>query len=585
MGSHNPKYSEKNMSCFENNMEKSAIAAILLLLYFFVFCPQPMVHSFATSSDVEDFSYLKFVRNATDLPLQKKYDYIVVGGGTAGCPLAATLSVNYSVLLLERGDIPTAYPNVLSNAGILANFMQEDDGKTPAQRFTSEDGVAFVRGRVLGGSSMINIGLYSRADSEFLKKSGIKLDMNLVNNSYEWVENTLVFRPNLSHWQSVVKDALLEAGVRPDNGLNLDHIKGTKITGTIFDNRGRRHGAVELLNKGHPKNLRVAIHAAVERILFSSKASGLSAKGIIYSDLNGRSHRALIRGKGEVILSAGAIGSPQLLLLSGVGSKSYFSSLKIPVVHPQPYVGQFMRDNPRNYITILPPFQLEPSTAQIAGITSDYYIETFSGLPFSTPAFSLFPNPTIPMTINSTFGHIVVKHPAPLSYGSLKLQSSSDVKVGPNVKFNYFAQKPDLSRCVSAVRKMGDLLKTNSLKPFKTQDLPGEEGFNFFGPSLPMNQSDVASFETFCRNTVATFWHYHGGCLVGRVVDGDLRVMGIKALRVVDGSVFKSLSPGTNPQATLMMLGRYVGLRMLEERSVCKVVDHNSTFQPYIGFL
>ncbi|KAM1553450.1 hypothetical protein EV2_006441 [Malus domestica] len=551
-------------------MENSAIAAILFLLYFFVFCPQLGVHSFATPSDIQDFSYLKFVCNATDLPLQDKYDYIVVGGGTAGCPLAATLSANYSVLLLERGDIPTAYPNVLSNAGILANFMQEDDGKTPAQRFTSEDGVAFVRGRVLGGSSMINVGLYSRADSEFLKKSGIKLDMNLVNNSYEWVENTLVFRPNLSHWQSVVKDALLEAGVRPDNGLTLDHIQGTKITGTIFDDRGRRHGAVELLNKGHPKNLRVAIHAAVERIIFSSKASGLSAKGIIYTDSNGRSHQALIRGKGEVILSAGAIGSPQLLLLSGVGPKSYLSSLKIPVVHPQPYVGQFMRDNPRHYVTILPPSELEPSTAQIAGITSDYYIETFSGLPFSTMAFSLFPNPTIPMTINSTFGHIVTKNPAPLSYGSLKLQSSYDVKVGPKVKFNYFANKADLSRCVSAVRKMGDLLKTNSLKPFKIRDLPGENGFNLFGPPLPMNQSDVASIETFCRDTVATIWHYHGGCLVGKVVDGDFRVRGIKALRVVDGSVFKSLSPGTNPQATLMMLGRHVGLRMLEERSACK---------------
>ncbi|CAB4262238.1 unnamed protein product [Prunus armeniaca] len=71
-----------------------------------------------------------------------------------------------------------------------------------------------------------------------------------------------------------------------------------------------------------------------------------------------------------------------------------------------------------------------------------------------------------------------------------------------------------------------------------------------------MNQTDNASFERFCRETTATFWHYHGGCLMGKVVDGDLRVMGINALRVVDGSTF-NLSPGTNPQATLMMLGRY----------------------------
>ncbi|CAL8990760.1 unnamed protein product [Prunus brigantina] len=117
-----------------------------------------------------------------------------------------------------------------------------------------------------------------------------------------------------------------------------------------------------------------------------------------------------------------------------------------------------MRDNPRNYITILPPFQLDASTPQIAGITSDFYIETFSGLPFSTPPCSVFPDPSFSTTINSTFGQIAYKVPGPLSYGSLRLQSSYDVKVGPNVRFNYFANPLDLARCVSATRKIGDLL-------------------------------------------------------------------------------------------------------------------------------
>ncbi|CAL2226199.1 unnamed protein product [Prunus armeniaca] len=489
-----------------------------------------------------DLSYMKFVYNSIDLPLEEVYDYIVVGGGTAGCPIAATLSANYSVLLLEKGSVPSAYPSVLRQDGVISTLTLEDDGKTPAERFTSEDGVANVRGRVLGGSSMINI--------------GIEWDMDLVSKAYQWVENTVVSPPNVSRWQSVVKEGLLEAGVRPDNGYNLNHIPGSKVTGTLFDNQGRRHGAVELLNLGNPKNLRVAVHATVERIIFSSNAPR-------------RSHQAFIRGKGEVILSAGAIGSTQLLLLSGVGPESYLSSIKIPVVHPEPYIGQFMRDNPRNYITILPPFQLDASTPQIAGITSDFYIETFSGLPFSTPPFSVFPDPSFSTKINSTFRQIAYKVPGPLSYGSLRLQSSYDVKVGPNVRFNYFANPLDLARCVSATRKIGDLLSTNSLKPFKAQDLPGIDGFNFFGPPLPMNLTDTASLETFCRDTVATFWHYHGGCLVGKVVDGDLRVKGINALRVVDGSTFK-FSPGTNPQATLMMLGRYIGVKMLKERLVCK---------------
>ncbi|RXH84592.1 hypothetical protein DVH24_032876 [Malus domestica] len=566
-------------------MEKSTTAAILLVFYIFVLCPQPGIHSLAPPSDVRDFSYLKFVRNATDLPLQEEYDYIVVGGGTAGCPLATTLSANYSVLLLERGDIPTTYPSVSTVEGILENFMLEDDGTTPLQRFVSEDGVANVRGRILGGTSMVSGGAYSRADSEFYKKSGIKLDMNLVNKSYEWVEDTIVFRPNVSQWQSVVKDALLEAGVRPDNGFTLDSVEGTKISGALFDNLGRRYGAVELLNKGHPKNLRVAIHATVERIIFSSKASDPSAKGIIYNDSNGRSHWASIRGKGEVILSAGAIGSPQLLLLSGVGPKSYLTSLKIPVVHPQPYVGKFMRDNPRSNIIILPPSPIVPTYSQIAGFTSDFDIESISGTPYSSQAYSIFPNPTIPVTINSSFGFFMVKVRGPiLSHGSLKLQSSYDAKVAPNVKFNYFAKEGDLSQCVSAMGKMRDLLKTNALKPFKTRDLPGLEGFNLFKPSLPMNQSDDASF---CRDTVATHWHYHGGCSAGKVVDGDLRVTGIKALRVVDGSIFNS-SPGTNPQATLMMLGRYACMLAFEywkKDQLARGVDHNSTFQPYIGYL
>ncbi|CAL8078569.1 unnamed protein product [Prunus armeniaca] len=545
-------------------MEKSRNSVILFLFYLSVFYPQTEVHSFATPSD-HDFGYMKFVYNATDLPSEEVYDYIVVGGGTAGCPLAATLSVNYSVLLLEKGSVPTAYPSVLHHDGILTTLTLEDNGKTPAERFTSEEGVANVRGRVLGGSSMLNFGAYSRGEKEFYAESGIEWDMDLVNTAYEWVENTIVFRPNVSRWESLVKEALLEAGVGPDNGFNLNHILGSKVTGSIFDNEGRRHGAVEFLNRADPKNVRVAVHATVERIIFSSNESSLSARGIVYSDAQGKSHKAFVRGKGEVILSAGTIGSPQLLLLSGVGPKSYLSSIKIPVVHHEPNIGQFMRDNPRYYITILPPSPLVLSGGQTVGITKDFYIETLTGPPFSSTPFSIFPHPSIRIKINSTFGHIVGKFPGPSSYGSLTLQSSSDVKVGPNVRFSYYAHPLDLARCVSGARKIGHLLRTNSLKPFKTQDLPGVEGFDFFGLPLPMNQTDNASFERFCRETTATFWHYHGGCLMGKVVDGDLRVMGINALRVVDGSTF-NLSPGTNPQATLMMLGRYAGLKMLKEK-------------------
>ncbi|XP_060669904.1 (R)-mandelonitrile lyase 3-like [Ziziphus jujuba] len=545
------------------------MGAWLLIVLSFIFHHQFEVLGLATSSD-HDFSYMNSVYNATDLPIRDEYDYIIVGGGTAGCPLAATLSANYSVLVVERGSAPSSYPMVLTADGIFGNLLQEDDGKTPAQRFTSEDGVANVRGRILGGTSMINGGFFSRADDQFYNESGINWDMDTAEEAYQWVEDTIVFHLNLSAWQSTFKDGLLEAGVTPDNGFTLQHLVGTKSSGSIFDNEGKRHGAVELLNRGVLENLKVAVEAWVERIIFSSKASGVSASGVKYSDSQGKTHTALVRDGGEVILSAGAIGSPQLLLLSGVGPFANLSSQGISVVLENPDVGNHMADNPRNNVNIVVPFGLDPSIPQVAGITNEFnYLESSSSIiPFSFPQpFSLFPNGTSPLELSVVF--IVDKFAGPLSSGSLWLVSSADVKVSPAVRFNYFEDPEDLARCVRGMRLVGDMLKTSSMQGFKFEDLEGAEGFKFLGPALPINQSDDASMEEFCRSTVTTIWHYHGGCLVGKVVNGDLKVVGTNSLRVVDSSIFNS-SPGTNPQATLMMIGRYIGLRILQEREAAK---------------
>ena len=242
--------------------------------------------------------------------------------------------------------------------------------------------------------------------------------------------------------------------------------------------------------------------------------AGISARGVRYTDSNGRSHRAFVRGKGEVILSAGAIGSPQLLLLSGVGPQSYLSSLKIPVVYPQPHTGNFMYDNPRNFINILSPFPLEPSTVKIVGITDHFYVETISSGPISSIPFSIFPDPTKHIEINSSWGLLCIKLEGPLSYGALKLQSSSDVKTGPSVRFNYYADPLDLAYCVSGVKLIRELLNTESLKAYKVQVSSSTKAYKFYGPTLPTNETDDASFEQFCRDTVSTYWHFHGGCLV-----------------------------------------------------------------------
>lgn len=118
-----------------------------------------------------------------------------------------------------------------------------------------------------------------------------------------------------------------------------------------FDSSGRRHTAADLLNYAKPSKIQVSVHASVEIILLATSSvsdnSQLSAIGLLYRDGLGRYHYAMVSDNGEVILSAGALSSPQLLLLSGVGSRPYLSSWGIPLAHHLPYVGQFLYDNPR----------------------------------------------------------------------------------------------------------------------------------------------------------------------------------------------------------------------------------------------
>ncbi|KAK3026965.1 hypothetical protein RJ639_040817 [Escallonia herrerae] len=513
-------------------------------------------------------NYRNSILDATDISPEEEYDYIVVGGGTAGCPLAATLSSNHSVLLLERGGRPDAYPDVLTTEKLMANLYETNDKDSPAQPFTSEDGMPNLRGRVLGGTSMINFGLYSRADDDFYAKSGIKWDMGVVKKAYEWVEESVVFGTDkLTTWETSLRDALLESNIGPDNGFTLDHVVGAKVTGSTFDETGRRHGAVELLNKANPGNLQVIVNAAVERLDFSaSESSDLSAVGVTYRDSNGETHHARVRQKGEVILSAGDLGSPQLLLLSGVGPQPHLTSLNITIVHDQPFVGQYMYDPPRNGFNLVTPFTMSEFGNHAVGISRDgFTINGFSTVvPFFSPVSQLFfPDPSPP--INLSVVSITTKITRPQSSGSLQLVSATNISVNPIVRFNYFTNPGDLSQCSNVIRYVAKMISTPSMEAYKFQGLGGERSFHFVGTFLAENESRSETLESMCHKTLRSLYHHYGGCTVGKVVDGDLKALGIKALRIVDASIF-AISPGTNPQATLMMLGRYVGLKIKQQR-------------------
>ena len=146
------------------------------------------------------------------------------------------------------------------------SLLQTDEFSSTAQRFVSEDGIPNLRGRVLGGSSAVNGGFYSRASKKFIEKVG--WDVGLVRDAYEWVESKIVFKPELTPWQTVMRLSLLEAGLQPDNGFTFEHIQGTKVSGTIFDEHGKRHSSADLLLAGNPENITVLFNATVKDVIF-----------------------------------------------------------------------------------------------------------------------------------------------------------------------------------------------------------------------------------------------------------------------------------------------------------------------------
>ncbi|KAF5789501.1 putative (R)-mandelonitrile lyase [Helianthus annuus] len=549
-------------------------------LFYLVICVglQLKVVCFLQPNSLPDESYLGFTHEATDFFPAEEYDYIIVGGGTAGCPLAATLSEKYSVLLLERGGVASSDPDILHENRSLNPLLYANHDDSPAQNFFSEDGVFNTRGRVLGGSSMINFGFYSRADDYFYQNSGIEWDMSAVKSAYEWVENSIVTRTDrLRRWQASTYNAFVEAGVAPDNGFILDHVQGTKIGGSTYDDSGRRHGAVELISKANPENLRVVIHATVDRVLFSS-SNNLAAVGVKYHDSKGTQHEVHVKRGGEVILSAGAIGSPQLLLLSGLGPESSLSSQKIPVVRDLPFVGQFMADNPRNGVNLLVPVRLPDVGVRVAGITEiGPYVES-TAVPRVSSIIPFIPFLDLIPPVNLSVVVVGGKVSRPKSTGSLNLASSVDVTVSPKVRFNYYSRTEDILQCGNLVEILRKVLETQAMEEYKFPSILVPNYFAYIGPSLPEDSSDQESIAIFCRKTLSTFWHMHGGCLVNKVVDSRLKVIGVDSLRVVDASTFFN-SPGTNPQATIMMLGRYIGEKILNERATISFFEQLKTHQ------
>jgi choline dehydrogenase len=506
------------------------------------------------------------------------YDYVIVGAGSAGCVLANRLSEDpqTTVLLLEAGEtderqeihIPAAFPKLFGTS-VDWGYTTEAEPHLDARK------LYWPRGKMLGGSSSLNAMIYirgNRADYDRWRDQG--------NDGWGYDQALSYFKKaenqergaSLFHgvggplnvmdrpYTNPLSQAFVEAGVELGFERN-DDFNGAAQEGfgayQVTQKQGRRHSAaVAYLHPARSRpNLTVQTQALVTRIVFE----GTRAVGVAYAKGGVEEQVGVNR---EVILSGGAINSPQVLLLSGVGPADHLRRLNIGVVADVPGVGRHLQDH--LYVRVS---YACTQPVSLAGLETqenlDTYIHDQSG-PFTsnlgeTGAF-VKSTPTagepdlqyhfIPALLGVTppAGHFFTIGPTlvcPQSEGYLVLRST-DPTHRPAIFANYLERDADLRVLVEGIKLARRLGQAHGFDAYRgAETLPG---------SAATSDADLVAY---IRSNAQTIWHPVGTCKMGRdelaVVDEQLQVRGVEGVRVIDASVMPRIVNGNTNAPTIMI--------------------------------
>ena len=530
----------------------------------------------------------------------KEYDYVIVGAGTAGCVLANRLSADgrSSVLLLEAGPpdrypwihIPIGYAKTMFHPVYNWRFETEPEPQMHGRR------IYWPRGRCLGGSSSINGLIYVRGQPQDYDQWA-----TLGNAGWSWADVLPYFRRLESNSRGASElhggdgplactdigepNELIEAIIRGGNELGVprnDDFNGPTQEGVgyyqLFTRNGLRCStSVAYLKPARGRaNLTVLTDAQALRVTTSNRV----ATGVEYERAG---IRRTIAARREVILAAGAIQSPQLLQLSGIGPASVLARHGVPVVHDLPGVGENLQDHlqMRLVYRCTKPITTNDDLAswrRSIGLGVQWLLRRRGPLAVGINQGGLFgrampdaDRPDIQFHFATLSAEMAGAKPHPWSgftFSVCQLRPSSrghvhikspDPRAAPAMQPNYLSTEDDRQCAIAAVRYARRLAQTDAMRPYVAGEYrPGEAA-----------QTDDELLD-FCRRYGATIFHPAGTCRMGpdsdtqAVVDARLRVHGVAALRVVDCSVMPTLVSG-NTNAPVAMIAERASDLILED--------------------
>tara|TARA_A200000159_G_C7332467_1_gene343586 strand:+ start:343 stop:1986 length:1644 start_codon:yes stop_codon:yes gene_type:complete len=535
------------------------------------------------------YKWLIYPSRSKERKMNNNYDYIIVGAGSAGCAVANRLSENpqNNVLLIEAGRashpvtrLPASFALLIDNP--LANWRYRSE----PEESTGDREIPIPRGKLLGGSSAINGLVYVR---------GNKLDYDTwaqMGNTGWSYDDVLPFFKKMENYQgelseirggdgplkvsevtdrNPIYDGLFKAAEENNIPVNKDYNgddqEGISYTQTTIYKGERMSAKVAYLSPiKSRKNLTIITNSLVTRLLFEGKQC-------VGAEVKNKNKKIQYSAAKEVVLCGGAINSPQVLELSGIGERSILESKGIELIHELKGVGENLRDHlgPRLVYNITKPGIAYNDKARGVNLIKQVFKYVFQRDGFltlpSAPVIGFFktrkelavpdiqvhfiPYKVVLNNGKRTLGKepgitCTVNQNLPESKGSIHIKSTNPEEY-PSIKYNFLSNQLDKDTLIAGVKLIRKLMQSEAMKEFCDNEI--QPGYEF--------SSDDHILD-FIKNKAETLYHPSGTCKMGfdqnAVVDKNLKVHGIKGLRVADASIMPTLVSG-NTNAVCMMIG------------------------------